>query len=192
VNQNGNHWIEFELCGVVTNRSAIGARISITHRNAEQAVVHQMREVQSGSGYNAQNMMRVHFGLGLSETIDEVTIRWPSGIIQTTVGLAANQILRVVEDEVFAFDCNRNCIDDNIDIIQGNSLDTNANNVPDECECLADFDGNGNVNIHDLLTLISHWGEISPPQDPLQADLDGDGTVNVTDLIILLSQFGDC
>jgi hypothetical protein len=192
VNQNGNHWIEFVLCGNVSNRSAIGARISITHRNAAQNAVYQMREVQSGSGYNAQNMMRVHFGLGASDIVDEVTIQWPSGIIQSTSGLQVDQLLRVVEDEVFAYDCNRNCVDDSVDIVQGFSLDVNANDIPDECECLADFDGNGNVNIHDLLNLISQWGATSTPKDPLQEDLDGDGTVDVTDLMIVISQFGDC
>jgi hypothetical protein len=143
-NQNGNHWIEFELCGTITNRSAIGTRIHITHRNESNQVVNQMREVQSGSGYNSQHMFRAHFGIGQSEIIDEVTIVWPSGIVQTTVNLEIDQILRVVESDVFAVDCNRNCVDDAYDILDGTSLDEDGNGIPDECDCNVEVDCNDN------------------------------------------------
>ncbi|MDP7006346.1 MAG: FG-GAP-like repeat-containing protein [Phycisphaerales bacterium] len=187
MNHNGNHWIELELCGTVSNRSAIGTRITISHRNSENEIVNQMREVQSGNGYNSQHMFRAHFGLGSSEIIDEVTITWPSGIIQTTNNLATDQILRVVENDVFAIDCNRNCVDDALDISDGTSLDTNNNDIPDECECVADFDSNNSVDVHDLLILIADWGATSSP-----ADLNDDGIVDIHDLLNLVAGWGDC
>ena len=186
-NHNGNHWIELELCGTTSNRSAIGARVLISHRNANDEVVNQMREVQSGSGYNSQHMFRCHFGMGTSQSIDEVTILWPSGIVQTTTNLQADQIIRVVESDIFAIDCNRNCIDDVLDITDGTSLDINGNEIPDECECLADFTNNGSVNVDDLLILLGEWGSSG-----ILADLNADDIVDIEDLLIFIANWGDC
>jgi hypothetical protein len=55
-------------------------------------------------------------------------------------------------------------------------------------ECQADFDGNGQVNVLDLLDLIAAWGATgSTPQD-----LNGDSTVTVLDLLILIGAWGPC
>jgi hypothetical protein len=175
LNQNGNHWFEIELCGTDSNRSAIGARITIAHRDSLENVVSQMREVQSGNGYNSQHMLRAHFGLGSSTVIDELHVRWPSGITQTMPNVEVDQILRVVEDESgFAFDCNRNCI-------------------ADITECLADIDGNGKVDVTDLLTIIGTWGQTwEHGDDPLSGDINWDHVVGVTDLLDLINIWGDC
>lgn len=213
LNQNGNHWFEIELCGTVSNRSAIGSRITIKHRDALDNIVEQIREVQSGNGYNSQHMLRAHFGLGSSLVIVEVKVRWPSGITQSLFDVEVDQMLRVVEDEFgFALDCNRNCVDDITDIAEGTSQDcnsndipdecdladgasedVNSNSVPDECECLADIDGDGQVNVVDLLNIITFWGQTSPPEDdPLPADINWDYVVDVEDLLIVMGNWGDC
>ena len=191
-NQNGNHWIEFELCGVVSNRSAIGARIHITHRDSDNNLIHQMRDVQSGSGYNTQHMFRAHFGLADSDSVEEVTILWPSGIVQRGDNISSDQILRIVEGTVLTQDCNRNCVDDAADITDGTSYDSNSNGIPDECECTGDFDSDGDVDVRDLLELVSHWELVSTPEDALETDLTEDGIVNIHDLLLLIEQFGDC
>lgn len=49
-----------------------------------------------------------------------------------------------------------------------------------------DLDGNGIVNVSDLLQVLAAWG--SNPGHA--ADINGDGTVNVTDLITLLANWG--
>ncbi len=186
-NQNGNHWLEVELCGTVSNKSAIGSRITITHIN-DQGFVSQMRDVQSGTGYNSQNMMRTHFGLGSSNSVLNISIRWPSGIVQSIAGVASDQLIRVVEDDsVFAFDCNRNCVDDSVDIADGTSNDVNNNGVPDECECIADIDGDGSVNVVDLLAIIDNWGASTS-----DGDLDGDHFVGIQDLLLLIALWGSC
>jgi hypothetical protein len=157
-------------------------------------VVDQMREVQSGNGYNSQHMFRAHFGLGSSKVIDEVHVRWPSGITQTMIAVEVDQMVRVVEDEFgIAFDCNRNCIDDLTDISEGVSMDVNQNDTPDECECLSDFDGSGHVDITDLLAIIASWGDTTPPEtNPQQTDLDGNHVVDIEDLLIAIGDWGDC
>ncbi len=58
-----NHWIEFELEGRRSNRSAIGAQVRVFW-NGQQ----QLQEVSGGSGFCAQNDRRLHFGLGQDRT----------------------------------------------------------------------------------------------------------------------------
>ena len=85
-------------------------------------------------------------------------------------------------------DCNDNGTLDLCDIADGTSSDTNANGIPDECECLADFDLDGSVGILDLLALLAAWG--SNPGGP--PDFDADGTVGILDLLTLLANWGPC
>jgi hypothetical protein len=73
-----NHWIQFELEGTRSNRSAIGAQVRV-HWNGQE----QVQEVSGGSGFCAQNQRRLHFGLGKWASVFRVEIRWPSGIRQT-------------------------------------------------------------------------------------------------------------
>jgi len=80
------------------------------------------------------------------------------------------------------YDCNGNGIDDGQDIQDGTSLDCNENGIPDECENLADLDGDGKVDVDDLLFLLAAWGDEGGP-----ADLNCDGIVNTSDLLYLLA-----
>jgi hypothetical protein len=74
----GRHWIQFELEGAASNRSAIGARVELQWNGRTQA-----QEVAGASGFSAQNQRRVHYGLGSAASVDRVVIRWPSGRRQT-------------------------------------------------------------------------------------------------------------
>ena len=91
---DGRHWIDFELEGTTSNRSAIGARITV-HWKGQQ----QLQELVAASGYAAQNQRRLHFGLGKTDQVDRVVIRWPTGKEQTIEGPAVNQIYRVKEPQ---------------------------------------------------------------------------------------------
>lgn len=51
---------------------------------------------------------------------------------------------------------------------------------------LGDLNGDGIVNVNDLLILLAAWGEC-PPSCP--ADLNGDGFVDVADLLLLLGNW---
>jgi hypothetical protein len=73
-----NKWIEFALEGTKSNRSAIGAQVTVRWNGQEQ-----VQQVSGGSGFAAQNERRLHFGLGANPTIEEITIQWPSGKMQT-------------------------------------------------------------------------------------------------------------
>ncbi len=87
-----NRWIEFQLEGTRSNRSAIGAQVRLFW-NGQQ----QLQEVSGGSGFCAQNQLRLHFGLGKVQNVDRAEIRWPSGTKQIIQSPASNQIHRVKE-----------------------------------------------------------------------------------------------
>jgi len=73
-----NHWIAFKTVGTKSNRDGIGAKITV--RAGKRVLVD---EVRSGSSYNSNNDMRVHFGMGDVTSLDSVEVRWPSGLIET-------------------------------------------------------------------------------------------------------------
>ena len=87
-----NAWIEFELEGTTSNRSAIGAQVTVYWAGEQQ-----MQDVLGGSGFAAQNQRRLHFGLGRNADVDKAVIRWPSGKAQTIDKPAARQLHRIVE-----------------------------------------------------------------------------------------------
>ena len=72
------HWIQFDLEGTRSNRSAIGARVELHWNGRVQA-----QEVPAATGFSAQNERRLHYGLGAASAVDRVVIRWPSGARQT-------------------------------------------------------------------------------------------------------------
>jgi len=59
------------------NRDAIGAQVRL--RIAGKTM---MRQVEAGSGFAAEGMLPVHFGVGNATTIEGVEITWPSGLVQ--------------------------------------------------------------------------------------------------------------
>jgi enediyne biosynthesis protein E4 len=93
VSKTGNRWILLELVGDKSNRMGIGAQIHITGDDGRQ----QWNEVTTAVGYTSSSDNRVHFGLGVSQKIKEIEIRWPSGIRQVLNNVAADQILTIKE-----------------------------------------------------------------------------------------------
>ncbi len=90
--KNSNHRVLFKLVGTVSNRAAIGARVTIQTASGQQ-----LREVKSGSSYISQSDLRVHFGLGKDATMSKVVIRWPNGKEEELKDVAADAIYTVVE-----------------------------------------------------------------------------------------------
>jgi hypothetical protein len=91
---NRNSWIGFRLIGTSSNRDAIGARVEI-----DAAGRTQIGEVRSGGSYLSHNDMRLHFGLGSANRVDQIRIRWPNGKTETRTGMAAGQYVTFREGE---------------------------------------------------------------------------------------------
>ena len=93
VNEGGRgNALLVRVVGAKSNRSGIGTRLVLT-----TGPNRQVRDVQSGSSYLAQNDLRAHFGLGTASRADRLEIRWPSGAADTIENVAANQIVTVRE-----------------------------------------------------------------------------------------------
>ncbi|MFL5341220.1 MAG: CRTAC1 family protein [Gemmataceae bacterium] len=93
-----NNWVQFELEGIKSNRSAIGARVRLFWKNeAHPEGQEQVQEVSGGSGYASQNMRRLHFGLGRNAQIEKAVINWPSEREQTVAGPAINTLHKTQE-----------------------------------------------------------------------------------------------
>lgn len=86
------NWVEFELAGVESNRSAIGAQVTL-HWNDQV----QLQQVSGGTGFSSQNQRRIHFGLGSEAQIEKAVIRWPSGRTQTLTDIQPGRIHQVSE-----------------------------------------------------------------------------------------------
>ena len=87
----GHHWIKIKLTGVASNRSAIGARVTVRYGDRVQA-----QEVLSQSSYLSVNDSRLHFGLGGAAAVD-IEIRWPLGQIEKLSQVAADRLIYVSE-----------------------------------------------------------------------------------------------
>ena len=88
------HWVQFELQGTASNRSAIGARLELHWGGAKQ-----VQEVMGASGFSAQNQRRLHFGLGSHSVVDRAIIRWPSGRTETIDRPAVDRLHTVRETD---------------------------------------------------------------------------------------------
>ena len=81
------HWITLRLEGTASNRSAVGAKVTV-----EAGGRRQVSEVRSGGSYVSQNDLRVRMGLGAATSVERLTIRWPNGKVETlSTPLAADR-----------------------------------------------------------------------------------------------------
>ena len=82
----------FRLVGTKSNRSAIGARVTVT-----TSKLSQVDEVRGGGSYLSSSDQRLHFGLGSDAVMKQVQIEWPSGLVEKLSDVAADKLYSVVE-----------------------------------------------------------------------------------------------
>jgi hypothetical protein len=87
-----NAWIEFSLEGTESNRSAIGAQLTLFWNGKQQVQV-----ISGGNGFASENDRRLHFGLGRNPSIEKIVIRWPSGRTQILRDFAPNRLYNIKE-----------------------------------------------------------------------------------------------
>ncbi len=91
---NDNNWIKFNLQGIVSNKCGIGARVEI---HGDWGI--QIREVRSGQSFSPMSTLTAHFGLGAATEVDEVVIKWPSGLVTTIPNPTINEGHLILESE---------------------------------------------------------------------------------------------
>ena len=91
---NANHWVRLILegDGARSNRSAIGAKVAV--RVAGRGL---RRQLFPARGYLSSVELPITLGLEKAETIDELTITWPSGKTTRLENLKADQTYRIDE-----------------------------------------------------------------------------------------------
>ncbi len=94
---NTGNWLQLKLVGTESNRDAIGAVVEVT-----LDTLTLMRQVTGGSSAHSQNSLLVQTGLGDATSVDELRIRWPSGIETVRTDVPVNRFLRFVETDLFA------------------------------------------------------------------------------------------
>jgi tetratricopeptide (TPR) repeat protein len=89
---DAGRFLSIRLIGVQSNRDAIGTTVSA--RVGTRTIV---RQLAAGDGYQASNERRLTIGVGTASQVDQLMIRWPSGIIQRFDHVATSQELWIVE-----------------------------------------------------------------------------------------------
>ena len=89
---NSNEWVILSLEGTISNRSAVGARISVV-TNADTLY----RVVGTGASFGS-SPLRVEIGLGKAESIDQIEIKWPvPGSVDTFRNIPMRQLIQFRE-----------------------------------------------------------------------------------------------
>jgi hypothetical protein len=91
---SANNYVTIELVGRKSNRSALGARVTVTAGD-----LIQVEERRGGGSYLSQNDTRLHFGLHNRTTADRIEVRWPDGAVQSLTGVPANRFITMTEGE---------------------------------------------------------------------------------------------
>lgn len=91
-----SHFLSLRLQGngTTTNRDAIGARVEVTLEipNSQLPIPKLIKTLRAGEGFIAQSSKWLHFGLGGSDRIEKLVVRWPdrAGTEETFSGIKAD------------------------------------------------------------------------------------------------------
>ncbi|HEY2158855.1 MAG TPA: CRTAC1 family protein, partial [Isosphaeraceae bacterium] len=93
----GGHSVTLRLEGTKSNRDAVGAVITATIGKRT------LRAWRTGGGsYQSASDGRIHLGLGDSNRVDSVEVRWPSGRVDTYSAIDAGRAYRLREGDTKA------------------------------------------------------------------------------------------
>jgi enediyne biosynthesis protein E4 len=86
------HSLTVRLVGTTSPRDGTGARVTVRAGGRVQ-----VREAGTGGSYLSAGDPRVHFGLGAAGVVDSITVRWPTGRVQTLHHVLADRELTLRE-----------------------------------------------------------------------------------------------
>ena len=95
--QGENHWINLKLWGQQSNRAAIGTRLTLTveDQGKERKIY---RVVGSGGSFGA-SPLRVEVGLGATDRVKQLEVRWPNSSTQYFEDIAADRFYQLTEGD---------------------------------------------------------------------------------------------
>ena len=91
---NRNNWINIKLVGQHTNQDGIGSKVIVNSGG-----ITQVAEVKSGSSYASGSDLRLLFGIGRTEKIESIMVKWQNGTERKLENVGINQFLTITESE---------------------------------------------------------------------------------------------
>jgi hypothetical protein len=101
-----NRWVSFRLTGRMgiedgeastgSNADAIGAKIFVTHTDANGNETTQLKEVLGSSSFLSMSSLDIHFGIGNASSV-KARIEWPSGRTSNITDLELNKLHEIAE-----------------------------------------------------------------------------------------------
>ncbi len=103
-NATQGNWISMKLTGrqaidgTGSNADGIGARVKVTADvDGSGELTTQVQDVLGSSTFLSMNCLDLHFGVGSAEKIDRIEVQWPSGVVQVSEDIEANQSVEIEE-----------------------------------------------------------------------------------------------
>lgn len=90
-NESNYQWLKVSLQGSTSNRDAIGSVLSVS---TDLGTFHRY---YTGIGFLSQSLQPIHFGLGNATKINEITITWPSGLVEKYQDVDLNSTIKLTE-----------------------------------------------------------------------------------------------
>jgi len=89
---DSNHGLALQLIGTRSNRSALGARVTVV-----AGARRWIDEVRSGGSFGSQNALTLQFGLGARAAVDRIEVAWPSGAREVVATTPADRLVVIRE-----------------------------------------------------------------------------------------------
>jgi hypothetical protein len=93
---HGHHWLTLRFHGVQSNRAGVGARVQVTVDDPG-GPRHLHRLVGTGGSFGSSSL-QAEIGLGGASRVQQLVVRWPSGVVQTFTDVAVDAVYLVRED----------------------------------------------------------------------------------------------
>jgi enediyne biosynthesis protein E4 len=90
--QTGNHYLKIKLQGDSLNRYGIGARVSVYTKSGMQVL-----EQMPSRGFQSSVENILHFGLGKTNAVDSLIIKWPNNKYQLIKNIQSNTTITLFQ-----------------------------------------------------------------------------------------------
>lgn len=91
-------WLAVELEGTTSNRDGVGALVTATAAvDSTDDPLTLTRLATAGTGYASQETLRLYFGLGAADIVDELTVTWPAGGEERFQDVPVGKLVRLTE-----------------------------------------------------------------------------------------------
>ncbi|MCF6171174.1 MAG: FG-GAP-like repeat-containing protein [Bacteroidales bacterium] len=87
------NWLMVKLKGTISNPNGIGAQVDVWAGGQRIS-----RNLLPSGGFHDFDNLQLHFGLDEATAADSIAVYWPSGLVQRSGSIAANQYVMIIED----------------------------------------------------------------------------------------------